>query len=77
MREVCEGGDVVIREVDCILILSRINYVNIPPKKKEKGRTNFGNTQILNRRYFVSYTTSQKRAQRADISMVFSRINFR
>lgn len=33
MREVCEGGDIVIREVDCILILSRINHVNMPPKK--------------------------------------------
>lgn len=74
MREVCEGGDVVIREVDCILILSRSSMSVMKSKKVGGKKTNFGNTQILNRRDFVSYTTSQKRAQRADISMVFSHL---
>lgn len=26
MGEVCEGGDVVVREVDCILVLSRTKW---------------------------------------------------
>lgn len=56
-REVPKGGDIVICEVDCILILleglASIDW-------REWGAPYLGNTQVLNRGYFVPYTTQKK-----------------
>lgn len=60
-REIPKGGDIIVCEVDCILILPEgLAFASIDWREVGNRMPYLGNTQVLNRGYFVPYTTQKK-----------------